>query len=170
VIKLSAIRISAASLCRKGRGARRIAAISTPAALRCLVVLSLAAVLAGCGSSKTSQAAPSPVASAPSRISSTGQIKILSPAAGETVTGNQTTVRIELTGAQIDPVVSTNIKPDRGHVHLKLDGRLVTILGGLEEPLTGLQPGQHLLEVQFVASDHGPFNPPVISTVTFTSS
>jgi hypothetical protein len=53
-------------------------------------------------------------------------------------------------------------------MHLRLDGRTITLLGSLEEDIPGVTPGPHLLEAEFVASDHGPFSPRVISSVTFT--
>jgi hypothetical protein len=33
--------------------------------------------------------------------------------------------------------------------------------------LSNLTPGQHLLKVEFVASDHAPFDPRVIAAVAF---
>ena len=51
--------------------------------------------------------------------------------------------------------------------HLKLDGQTITLLGGLEETVTGIEPGQHVIEAEFVAADHGPFDPRVLSQVTF---
>jgi hypothetical protein len=80
------------------------------------------------------------------------------------------TVRLQLTGGRITNQVSTNLQPSVGHIHLKLDGRTITLLGSLEEVIPGVTPGQHVLEAEFVAADHGPFDPRVISTATFTMS
>jgi hypothetical protein len=33
--------------------------------------------------------------------------------------------------------------------------------------ISNLAPGPHVLHAEFVAADHGPFNPPVRTTVTF---
>ena len=41
--------------------------------------------------------------------------------------------------------------------------------GTLSVPTGKLTPGPHLLEVEFAASDHGPFNPRVIERVTVTA-
>jgi hypothetical protein len=103
-----------------------------------------------------------------SRISSTAEISIIEPQPGAVVPADQAVVRLQLTGGKIVPRATTDVKPDEGHIHLKLDGRTLTLLGGLEERLTGLSPGQHLLEAEFAAGDHTPFNPRVIETVTFT--
>jgi hypothetical protein len=55
-------------------------------------------------------------------------------------------------------------------MHVTLDGKLLTILAGLEYKVTGLTPGSRILQVEFVAGDHGPFNPRVLATVTFTAA
>jgi hypothetical protein len=57
-------------------------------------------------------------------------------------------------------------------MHLRLDGKTITILGGLDENLAELlgrppAAGPHLLEAEFVASDHGPFDPRVVASVPF---
>jgi hypothetical protein len=119
---------------------------------------------AGCGSGDPSNGPTTAV----QRPASTGMIEILEPTPGAVVQGTEVPVRIELTGATLAEQVTTDIKPDEGHIHLKVDGRTVTILGTLEERLTGLSAGSHVLEVEFVAADHGPFNPRVIQVVTFT--
>jgi hypothetical protein len=54
---------------------------------------------------------------------------------------------------------------EQGHIHLYLDGSLVTMTG-LEASLS-VGPGTHTLRAEFVASDHGPFRPPVTAEVTF---
>jgi hypothetical protein len=83
------------------------------------------------------------------------------------VEGPDVTVRVELTGARLIEEVSTDLAPDEGHIHLSLDGETITLLGTLEEVIPDVPPGPHLLEVEFVAADHGPFNPRVLQTVSF---
>jgi hypothetical protein len=95
-------------------------------------------------------------------------LRILEPKPGEIVTGTTLTVEVALSGARLVKRASTHITPDTGHVHLSLDGRIVTLLAGLTYELTDLTPGEHILQAEFAASDHGPFNPRVITTVTFT--
>jgi len=83
------------------------------------------------------------------------------------VTGPVLHVRLQLTGAEIVPQTSTHLSPDKGHVHLLLDGRVVSMAYGIAQdvPVTA---GTHLLQAEFVATDHFPFNPRVVTTVTFT--
>jgi len=38
---------------------------------------------------------------------------------------------------------------------------------GLDERLPRLAPGQHLLQVEFVAADHAPFDPRVLTQAAF---
>lgn len=101
------------------------------------------------------------------RPASTGKIAVLQPAPAAVVEGPDVTVRVELTGARLIEEVSTDLAPDEGHIHLSLDGETITLLGTLEEVIPDVPPGPHLLEVEFVAADHGPFNPRVLQTVSF---
>jgi hypothetical protein len=39
---------------------------------------------------------------------------------------------------------------------------------GLNERLPRLTPGQHLVQVEFVAADHAPFDPRVLAQAAFT--
>ena len=48
-----------------------------------------------------------------------------------------------------------------------IDGALVSMSSGTTQLLTDLQPGDHLLQVEFVANDHAPFDPRVLAAVTF---
>lgn len=136
------------------RGARRLLLAAAAAAA--------AALLAGC-SAKTQSSAPP----APERPSSTAKLTILSPAPGASISGKTLHVRLALTGAVIVPQTSTHLTPGRGHVHLLLDGRVVSMAYGLNQDVA-VTPGPHLLQAEFVATDHFPFNPRVIATVTFT--
>jgi hypothetical protein len=127
-----------------------------------LVLVALAMSLAACNSG-TGTATPSPSSGRPS---STAVLKILSPTPLQTVPTSGVVVKISLTGAHIVPSGSTNLKPDEGHVHLRVDGRVITLTGGLMVSTGPLSKGQHLIEVEFAASDHGPFNPRVIEKIT----
>jgi hypothetical protein len=48
-----------------------------------------------------------------------------------------------------------------------LDDHLVTMTASTDTMLTDLTPGEHILEVEFVANDHAPFDPRVLAKVTF---
>lgn len=130
------------------------------------VVALIAAVIvaAGCaGRGPTGSPAPQP--SGP-RPASTATLAIASPTPGEHVTGPALHVRIRLTGGTIVPQTSTDLKPDKGHIHLSLDGKVVSMAYGVEQDVT-VTSGTHLLTAEFVATDHFPFNPRVLKTVTF---
>ena len=92
---------------------------------------------------------------------------VLSPAPGETVSGSTLHVRLGLSGGEVVPQTSTNLTPDKGHVHLSVDGKIVSMHYGVEQDVA-VTPGVHLLQAEFVAMDHFPFNPRVLAAVTFT--
>ncbi|HJR19512.1 MAG TPA: hypothetical protein VJ922_07310 [Actinomycetota bacterium] len=123
--------------------------------------------LAACGGGEPPAASPSPTTSA--RLSSTAKVTILEPVAGAVVQGGKVRVRIKLDGGVIVPQVSSNLKPNEGHIHLLLDGRVVQLLGSLDE-MIDVAPGAHLLQVEFVAADHGFFSPRVITAVSFEAA
>jgi hypothetical protein len=133
------------------------------------VAIALAAALAltACGGSATgSTGGGSPTPSA--RPSSPAQITIVSPKEGSVVRGPSVDVRVKLTGATIVPATTKNITPTTGHLHLSLDGKLISMNYQATQTLPDVPPGLHVLKVEFVAADHLPFNPRVITGVTFT--
>jgi hypothetical protein len=102
------------------------------------------------------------------RLSTTARVAILSPTPGRVFTGNpaDVPVRLRLSGGEIVPFTSTKVTRDQGHIHLFLDGALVsmtTSLGTVLQPA----PGQHVLRAEFVAADHAPFSPREVASVTF---
>jgi hypothetical protein len=106
--------------------------------------------------------APTPAA----RPSSSATIRIVQPEPGETIEGGRVDIEVELTGATLVEEATTQIRPDEGHIHLALDGETIDLLAGLEETID-VEPGTHLVEVEFAAGDHGPFDPRVVQSVTF---
>jgi hypothetical protein len=106
------------------------------------------------------------------RPASTATISITRPTAGDVVHRNELTVVMTLPGGQIVNTAGTTLTPDTGHIHLSIDGKLESMTYGLVQVLDlyGLTPGPHTLEAEFVAADHGPFDPPVVATVTFTKA
>ena len=121
-------------------------------------------VVAGCGG-RSPAGSPAPQPSGP-RPESTATLALASPTPGEHVTGSTLHVRVRLTGGTVVPQTSTDLKPDKGHIHLSLDGKVVSMAYGVEQDVT-VTPGTHLLTAEFVATDHFPFNPRVLKTVTF---
>jgi hypothetical protein len=129
------------------------------------VAAAIIEALAGCNPSGNSTPTASPSALGP-RPSSPATVEILSPTSGATVTGTSVHVVLRLTGATIVATTSTNIQPDQGHVHLYVDNVLVSMNYGLEQDLP-VHPGTYVLKAEFVASDHAPFNPRVLSPEVF---
>jgi hypothetical protein len=101
------------------------------------------------------------------RPSSTARLEIVSPRPDGAIRGDPATVVIELRliGGTIVPTTSTDVEPNRGHIHVFLDDRLLSMTG-LHSTILAV-PGTHTLRAEFVASDHGPFRPPVTASVTF---
>ena len=103
------------------------------------------------------------------RPSSTATISFVQPTPGQVATGDQLEVVMTLTGGQITDVTTTKLTPDTGHIHLSVDGTLVSMTYGVVQivPLNGLAPGSHTLLAEFVAADHAPFAPRVEASVNF---
>jgi hypothetical protein len=102
------------------------------------------------------------------RPSSTARLEIVSPRSGDVIAGDSATVDValRLIGGTIVPVTTTNVVPNQGHIHVFLDDRLLAMTG-LDATIIA-PPGSHTLRAEFVASDHGPFKPPVTASVSFT--
>ena len=123
-----------------------------------VLLLAISMALVSCSASPS----PSPSIVRPS---SPAVVTIVQPTAGQTVSGPTVHVVLSLTGATIVPQTSTNIRPDEGHVHLFVDNVLKSMNYGLEQDLE-LSPGTYVLSAEFVAADHAPFNPRVVSAQT----
>ncbi len=118
----------------------------------CLGLLVL--LLAACGGSEEEPAAE--------RIASDAKMAIVEPAQGAQITGNKLRVVISLEGGKIIPQATKDLKPNEGHIHLSLDGKLSTMTYGLDQEIE-VTPGRHILQAEFVAGDHAPFKPRIIA-------
>ncbi len=150
------------------------------ARLLAVAVIALVA-LGACTSGAPAAWTTSPSAASPSAVgaasgstsnvtrpSSTAQLTIVSPTANQVVTGTSLHVVVGLTGATIVTATSTDIRPDQGHIHLYIDNNLVSMNYGTTQDVPAV-PGTHVLRAEFVASDHFPFNPRVVTPdVIFT--
>jgi hypothetical protein len=103
------------------------------------------------------------------RPSTTARLVVLSPREGEVFRGGLAAIPVELRveGGRIVPITSFHLVPNEGHVHLFLDGTLVSMTSGTRTQIVA-PPGRHELRAEFVAIDHAPFDPRVIVTVTFS--
>jgi hypothetical protein len=141
--------------------------------------LALAAlVLAGCssggssssggqGSSGQAGATTAGNTTTADRPSSTGKLAIEAPRNGQVVKGSNLTLKVNLEGAKVVPATTTKITPNQGHLHVMLDGKLISMNYGLSEKLPKMTLGTHLVQVEFVASDHLPFDPRVMTQAAF---
>src|SRR5690349_13451420 len=86
-------------------------------------------VAAGCGG-RSPVGSPAAQPSGP-RPESTATLAIASPTPGEHVTGSTLHIRVRLTGGTVVPQTSTDLKPDKGHIHLSLDGKVVSMAYGV---------------------------------------
>ena len=125
-------------------------------------------LLAGC-TSNGSGADPSsttPAAIGP-RPASPAVLKIVEPKNGATEPASGAKLEVSLTGAKLTPVTSQDISPTEGHLHVSVDGRLISMTSGVTQTLPDLEPGRHTIRVEFVASDHLPFDPRVVTEAFF---
>jgi hypothetical protein len=123
------------------------------------VVLASAVTVGAC-SPKTAPSAKRPT--------TTARLEIVNPTPNET-TGPNVTLTLNLIGAKIVPATQTGgtLRGDEGHIHVTLDGKLISMAYGTTQDLNNLSPGPHALQAEFVATDHAPFANRVIAAVAF---
>jgi len=132
------------------------------------LIVATAFVLAACGSSDDGgSGATGATAPSSDRPSSTAKLAIVLPKVGEVVHGSSVDLRVKLQDAKLVPATTTHIVPDEGHLHVILDDTLISMTRGLEQTIPDVAPGEHRIMVEFVASDHAPFDPRVVSVVVF---
>jgi hypothetical protein len=129
--------------------------------------LAVALTAAGCSSSSAKPGGQTTTTTTAARPSSPAKLTIRSPSNGQVVHASSLELRLQLVGAKIVPATTAHIRPDQGHVHVLLDGQLVSMTYGLDQRLTALKPGVHVVRVEFVASDHLPFDPRVLAEAAF---
>jgi hypothetical protein len=134
---------------------------------RAAVLLAATLGLAACSGGNGGSAEPAATTAVAARPSSPAKLTIESPRNGETIHQDRPEVRLELVGAKIVSQTTTHIQGDQGHIHLLVDGKLVNMNYSLEQRLPQLSPGLHVLQVEFVAADHAPFEPRVLSQAAF---
>ncbi len=103
------------------------------------------------------------------RPASTATLTFRRPVDGSTVPADELEVVLDLRGGRIVDGASTVLTPDTGHVHLALDGTIVSMTYGVVQvvDLAGVSRGSHTLQAEYVAADHAPFAPRVTTAVRF---
>jgi hypothetical protein len=143
--------------------------MSTSSFRRAVVATALAALaLTACAGGGAGDASPPPTTGAlAERPSSPARLTIVSPRNGQTVRRGRPELRLDLRGGKIVAQTSTRVRGDQGHLHLSVDGKLVNMNYGLRAKLPPLSPGQHVVQVEFVAADHIPFEPRIMTQAAF---
>jgi hypothetical protein len=135
-----------------------------------LVLPGLCLVCASCapfGSSQSAgSASPSPFASynAQARPSSPAKLTFLQPQDKTQVKAGVIHIQLNLQGAQIVRLTTTHITPTTGHIHFSVNDKLVSMNYSAQQD-TPLTPGLYRLTAEFVAADHVPFNPRVMTSI-----
>lgn len=128
-------------------------------------LIALTVLTAGCGTDETDPSPPSPSSSP--RPSSTAKLAILSPENGSAVQGSTVDLELSLQGARVVKQTSSDLSPEEGHLHVLLDGSLIAMNYRLGDEIPDVGTGPHRIDVEFVASDHAPFDPRVTAVASF---
>ena len=132
-----------------------------------LAVASLAAIALIASACSKGSAAVGPSLTPSARRTSPAQVTILSPTNGQVIHGSTVKISVKLVGAKIVPATTTHIVPTEGHLHVYLDNQIAGMNFKLTDEIGDVTPGMHVLRVEFVASDHLPWEPRIFSQVTF---
>lgn len=132
----------------------------TRRALCFIAALTTAAALSACGGGGggggDGAASDAPSAASAERPTTTTRIQIEAPTPNQ-VTGPDVVARITLIGGRVVQRTTGKLTPDEGHIHVTVDGRLVSMTYQNEQEIKGLTPGPHSITAEFVAVDHAPF-------------
>jgi hypothetical protein len=109
------------------------------------------------------------LASAPKPPATSATVTIRSPRDAAIITGDTMDVVIDLDGGRVVEA-SGPVRPDTGHLHLTIDGVVVSMTYGEEQMIdvSAFEPGEHELVAEFVAADHRSFTPPATDSASFT--
>lgn len=115
-------------------------------------------------------ATPTPAVATPTTTPTPAPtLKITSPTEGETVTGTEAAVRVQISNFTLAPeAIGKANQPGQGHWHILLDGKLVKPVGTDSFTLTGLTAGPHAIKVELHNNDHSLLSLPVEATVNIT--
>jgi len=130
-------------------------------------VVALVAALASVVLVAAACAPDNSAASSTARPRTSASLQIVSPTPNQ-VTGPAIDLKLALTGATVvSPSEVSGVNPTEGHIHVSVDGKLVSMTYGLSQHLGGLATGSHTVQAEFVASDHRAFANRVVAAVVF---
>lgn len=92
-------------------------------------------------------------------VASPVKVALLSPKNDEVITASTVHVAVSLSGGTITPEYSTHVSPTVGHLHLYMNGELVSMNYSTDTDLLVDRGTEYSLYVEWVASDHGSFTP-----------
>jgi hypothetical protein len=123
------------------------------------LVLAIAVTVGACSTDSSTPA---------KRPTTDARLEITQPTPNQTTPPNFT-LTLNLIGAKVIPaeVTSGPLRGTEGHIHVTLDGKLISMAYGTSQDLTDLAPGPHALQAEFVAIDHAPFANRVVAAVAF---
>lgn len=101
------------------------------------------------------------------RPATEANITIVRPSEDEVLPSGEVQLELQLEGGEIASLSTVENRPDEGHLHITVDGRLASMTGS-EDQTIQVEPGEHDLEVEYVANDHAPFCKRVVDRVRFT--
>jgi hypothetical protein len=127
------------------------------------VAVAMTVGLASCGGGGTAAQT-----TGQTRPSTTAKLTLVSPTQGELFTTATIPVKVSLEGGKIVAATSTKLTPNEGHLHLYLDNQVVSMNYQASTVLHDVQPGTHVVRVEFVATDHAPFDPRLFVEVSIT--
>ncbi|HEY7874067.1 MAG TPA: hypothetical protein VIG64_02985 [Actinomycetota bacterium] len=136
-----------------------------------MVAVVVAVTLAACGGgdAPSNGAGGDDESSAAARPESPAVLTIESPKNGDEVKTGEVPVELDLEGGEVVAATERELTPTTGHIHVELDGVVVSMNYGLKQPIEVAEPGTHTLRVEFVAADHLPFDPRVFQEIAFTA-
>jgi hypothetical protein len=126
------------------------------------VLLAGTVTLSGCGAGK-------PKSSSGTRPTTSVRVQITEPTPNQVIVGDKTTLTINVIGGKVVDRTTGPLTPTEGHIHVTLDGRLVSMAYQTTQELSGLTPGTHTATAEFVAVDHQPFKNRPTAAVIFQS-
>jgi hypothetical protein len=135
-----------------------------------LPLLGLCLVCGACAPFGSSQpdgsASPSPLATynAQARPSSPATLTFVQPLDKAVLKAGIVHIQLDLAGAQIVRQTTTHINATTGHIHFSVNDKLVAMNYSAQQD-TPLTPGVYRLTAEFVAADHVPFNPRVMTSI-----